>query len=435
MKRVLIITYYWPPSGGAGVQRWLKFSKYLPSNGWQPVVYTPSNPEAPAIDDTLGKDIPAECEVITQPISEPYSFYKRFTGRGKDEKVNAGFLDEGRKPGLKDKIAVWIRGNLFIPDARRFWIRPSVKYLSYYLKAHPVDVIVSTGPPHSMHLIGLGLKKKLNIPWVADFRDPWTGIDFYNQLRLTRYADRRHHRMERKVLQSADRVVTIGWESARQLETLGGRSVDVITNGYDPDDISDSGVAVDKDPGKFVIRHVGAMNSDRNHENFWQAIKHLKDDGSFSKELSVELIGKNDAAVRESVERNGLMDIVSFVPYVPHEEIGGLLRSADLLYLPVNNTPNAKAILTGKLFEYIASGTPVLGIGPKDGDAARVLKDTQSGEMVDFSDSYESIIMTFGKYYHFAKVINNSWSCVRAFSRNELAKKMCSIFDKEYIEA
>lgn len=386
MKRVLIITYYWPPGGGAGVQRWLKFSKYLPENGWQPVIYTPENPEVPALDESLAKDIPKECEVIRQPIKEPYSFYKRFTGRAKDEKVNAGFLDEGRQPGLKDKIAVWIRGNFFIPDARRFWICPSVKYLSKYLKENPVDAIVSTGPPHSMHLIGLGLKNQLDLPWIADFRDPWTGIDFYHQLMLTRYADKKHHRQERNVLQLADRVVTVGWESARQLEKLGGRKVDVITNGYDQEDISGFDEPVVKETSKFIIRHVGAMNKDRNHDNFWKAVKDLKENAAFDKELVVELIGKNDAAVRESVNKFELQDTVKFISYVSHDEIGALLRSADLLYLPINNTPNAKAILTGKLFEYIASGTPVMGIGPKDGDAARVIEDCNAGEMYGFNE-------------------------------------------------
>jgi glycosyltransferase involved in cell wall biosynthesis len=357
MKRVLIITYYWPPGGGAGVQRWLKFSKYLPENGWQPVIYTPENPEVPALDPSLEKDIPEVCEVIRTPITEPYSIYKRFTGRGKEEKVNAGFLDEGRKPGLKDKIAVWIRGNFFIPDARKFWIRPSVKFLVKYLKENPVDVIVSTGPPHSMHLIALGLKQKLDIPWIADFRDPWTGIDFYNQLMLTRYADGKHHRLERTVLQKADRVVTVGWESARQLKAIGGRDVDVITNGFDEDDIGIPDNGEKKHNDKFVIRHIGAINRDRNHENFWRAVKKLKDDKTFKQRLVVELVGKSDASVRESVKKYGLSDTVSFISYVPHSETGILLRTADLLYLPINNTPNAKAILTGKIFEYIASGT------------------------------------------------------------------------------
>lgn len=423
MKRVLIITYYWPPSGGAGVQRWLKFAKYLPANGWQPVIYTPDNPEAPAEDLSLGKDIPPSCEVIKRKIIEPYSFYRIFTGRGSGEKVNAGFLDEGRSPGLKDKMAVWIRGNLFIPDARRFWINPSIRFLKHYLRQHPVDVIVSTGPPHSMHLIARALKKSTGIPWVADFRDPWTGIDFYHQLMLSNYADRRHHKLEKEVLTAADRVVTVGWEVARQLSKISGRQVDVITNGYDQDDVAVDYSSVERDPGKFIIRHVGALNKDRNHESFWIAIKALLDDKSCEKELCVELIGKSDASVRESVAKYGLEKVVTFVSYVPHEAISSLLKTADLLYLPINNTPNAKAILTGKIFEYIASGTPVLGIGPEDGDAARVLKDCDAGVMLGYMDS-AGIIDIINQL----KIEDNNDIDLK-YSRSYLTKMMTGIFE------
>ncbi|MDY0286704.1 MAG: glycosyltransferase [Bacteroidia bacterium] len=434
MKRVLIITYYWPPGGGAGVQRWLKFSKYLPENGWYPVIYTPENPEVPALDASLEKDIPEACEVIRKPINEPYSFYKRFTGRGKEETVNAGFLDEGRKPGLKDKIAVWIRGNLFIPDARKFWIRPSIKFLTRYLRENPADVMVSTGPPHSMHLIALGIKHKLDIPWVADFRDPWTGIDFYDQLMLTGYADRKHHRLEQEVLQQADRVVTVGWESARLLEHNGGRKVDVITNGFDADDMGDPNAPEERNSNTFTIRHVGAMNKDRNYNSFWQAIKKLNDHKLFKKKLVVELIGKSDAAVRASVEQAGLQDLVSFIAYVPHRKIGGLLRSADLLYLPINNTPNSKAILTGKLFEYIASGTPVLGMGPEDGDAARVLRDAGIGMMLPVDCSPECIVQSvFSLVYQSFTPINPGYDR-EMYSRKALTSRLTELLEGVYHE-
>ena len=195
MKRVLIITYYWPPSGGSGVQRWLKMSKYLPENGWQPVIYTPEDGEFPIIDTSLEKDVCPEAEVVKRPIVEPYTLYKRFVGMRAEEKVKVGFTDEsGKQKGWKARLSMWIRGNLFIPDARCWWIRPSVRFLLKYLKDNPVDAIISTGPPHSMHLIALRLKAKLGLPWIADFRDPWTDIDFYNELRLTQWADCKHHR-------------------------------------------------------------------------------------------------------------------------------------------------------------------------------------------------------------------------------------------------
>ena len=218
MKRVLIITYYWPPSGGSGVQRWLKMSKYLPENGWQPVIYTPEEGEFPIIDTSLEKDVSPEAEVIRRPIVEPYTLYKRFLGVKETETVKAGFIKEnGEKAGWKEKLSLWIRGNCFIPDARCWWVKPSVRYLKSYLKEHPVDAIISTGPPHSMHLIAMKLKEALGIPWIADFRDPWTEIDYYNDLHLTRWADRKHHRLEREVLTKTDKVITVAPDGARRL--------------------------------------------------------------------------------------------------------------------------------------------------------------------------------------------------------------------------
>ena len=189
MKKVLIITYYWPPSGGAGVQRWLKFVKYLREFGWEPIVYTAENPEVPVIDETLTKDIPEGITVLRTKVWEPYQIYKRLSGRKQSDRIQTAFLSEKKKPGTIENLSIWIRGNFFIPDARRFWIKPSVKYLSRYLNDNPVDLIISTGPPHSMHLIAMHLKGKTQIPWLADFRDPWTNIDFYHQLKLSRSAD------------------------------------------------------------------------------------------------------------------------------------------------------------------------------------------------------------------------------------------------------
>ena len=203
MKKVLIITYYWPPSGGSGVQRWLKMSKYLPEAGWRPVVYTAENAEYPVEDPSLEKDISPDAIVIKRPIVEPYSAYKKFLGIKKDKKIKAGCLSTEEKSSFKENIARWIRGNLFIPDARCWWVRPSVKYLLSYLTNNPVDAVISTGPPHSMHLIGLKLREKTGLPWIADFRDPWTEIDFYDELRLTRWADRKQRKMEREVLTKA----------------------------------------------------------------------------------------------------------------------------------------------------------------------------------------------------------------------------------------
>ena len=171
MKKVLVITYYWPPTGGSGVQRWVKFAKYLPQFGWQPVIYTPENPEMTSVDKTLEGDIPPEAIVIKRPITEFYTLYRRLMGRG-DSSVKEVNPINNRERTFKQKLMLALRGNLFIPDPRVTWVGPSVRFLKKYLEENPVDIIVSTGPPHSMHLIAMKVAAATGIPWVADFRDP-----------------------------------------------------------------------------------------------------------------------------------------------------------------------------------------------------------------------------------------------------------------------
>ena len=372
MKRVLIVTYYWPPNGGAGVQRWLKFVKYLPQHGWQPVVYTPENPELVAEDPGLLDDVPREAEVIKRRISEPYGLYKRLTGRGAKEKVHTAFLSEEKREGWRDRMALWVRSNFFIPDARVGWVGPSVRFLKQYLREHPVDVVVTTGPPHSMHLIGLRLKRALGIRWVADFRDPWTNIDFYRQLKLSRSADRRHRRLEAEVLREADTVVAVGWTLADELRDLGAKRVEVITNGFDPADVPDPPEAVD---GRFSLVHVGSLTATRNAPGLWKALaERCAGDPEFAARFVLRFVGPVDHTVLDSIAEAGLADKVERIGPVDHAQAMREMQRARVLLLLLNDTANAKGILTSKLFEYLAVGRPILAVGPKDGDVARVLK-------------------------------------------------------------
>jgi len=447
MKKVLVITYYWPPSGGAGVQRWLKFVKYLPEFGWEPVVYTPENPESPADDHSLFKDIRPGTTVVKKKIFEPYRMYKRFLGMKPEERINAGFLTEQEKPGIKEKIAVWIRGNCFIPDARTSWIKPSVRFLKKYLTSNPVHAVITTGPPHSMHLIGLGLKRSLQLPWIADFRDPWTDIDFYEQLRLTRRADRKHRRLEKAVLNEADAVVVVGPSMSEKFTGHMEKLPYVIPNGYDPDDFNrlkpddkadESGEKTEGPPNiqtfrdKFRFIHLGAMNRDRNHEIFWRALSELnQEDGKFKADLSIVLIGKLDISVRESIRNHDLEEKVIREPYIPHDRVADYLRSASLLYLPVNNTPNAKSIQTGKLFEYLAAGRPILGIGPDDGDAAEIIRDCQSGQMVNFTDlqRLKQVISDWYRQWSNHSLTIDSVN-IEKYSRRTLTGQMAELLNK-----
>ncbi|HHU33928.1 MAG TPA: glycosyltransferase family 4 protein, partial [Bacteroidetes bacterium] len=355
MKKVLIITYYWPPSGGSGVQRWLKMSKYLPEAGWQPVVYTAENAEYPVEDPSLEKDISPDAIVIKRPIVEPYSAYKKFLGIKKDKKIKAGFLSTEEKSSFKENIARWIRGNLFIPDARCWWVRPSVKYLLSYLANNPVDAVISTGPPHSMHLIGLKLHEKTGLPWIADFRDPWTEIDFYDELRLTRWADRKQREMEREVLTKATKVVTVSRNWAEGLEQLGAENVVVIENGFDfsPEKLKDTVPLTQK----FTISHVGIIGPSRNAPNLWKVLGQMvRETDGFKNDLEIRLIGQVDFSVTKSLQEHGLSQNSVIMPYIPHEEVMNKQFESQILLLLINNTKNSKGILTGKFYEYLYAG-------------------------------------------------------------------------------
>ncbi|MCD4698006.1 MAG: glycosyltransferase family 4 protein [Bacteroidales bacterium] len=432
MKKVLIITYYWPPSGGAGVQRWLKFVKYLRDFNWEPIIYTPENPESPATDPSLLKDIPKKLQVIKTPVWEPYTAYKRFVGRKKDDKIKAGFLSEKKTPSVTEKIAVWIRGNFFIPDARKFWIKPSISYLTKFLGNNPVDAMVSTGPPHSMHLIALGIKRKFNIPWLADFRDPWTNIDFYDQLMLTGFSDRKHKNLEKEVLAGADKLVTVSRSWALDFTGIGAKHVDVITNGYDPDDFKKP----DKPKqlsGKFTIVHIGSMNKDRNPHLFWKILTQKCQNKDFKEKLSIRLIGQVDYSVVESLDKHKLKDKTEMISYLPHREVIEQAGTANVLLLPLNDTPNVSGIIPGKLFEYLALEKPILCIGPEDGDSAIIINKTKTGFVAGFEDEAKMRGIIEGWYDEFTKgsiIFDPKREEIEKYSRKKLAGNVADLLNE-----
>lgn len=428
MKRVLIITYYWPPSGGAGVQRWVKFVKYLRDFGWEPVVYAPENPEYPSEDLSLASEIPSDIEVIKKTIWEPYDIYKTIVGK-KGQKVNVTMSDNGKKNSFVRKIAWMIRGNLLIPDPRCFWIKPSYKFLINYIKDYPVDAIVSTGPPHSMHLIGLKLNQSTKIPWIADFRDPWTNIDFYKELKLTFLADKIHHYLEKKVLTNCSHVITVTPTCCRELGEIAGRSVDLIHNGYDEADVC---AADRKKDDFFSITHVGSINKDRNSKVFWGVLSELiKKDGHFKEKLRIKLVGSIDPIVSEDIVQLGLSENVEIVGYLSHKEAVAFQQNSQVLLLLVNNTPNASGILTGKLYEYLASGRPILAIGPTDSDVAEILIETQTGRIADFqnSESMKNIILDYYERYKNDQLTVEAQS-IEKFSRFELTRQLADLLNE-----
>ena len=408
MKRLLIITYYWPPTGGSGVQRWVKFSKYLPEHGWQPVIYTPENPEQLARDESLLSDVPACAEVIKTRILEPYAVYRRLTGGKQGEEVNPV---NAQKKNWKQRLSLWIRGNCFIPDPRIGWVRPSVRFLKKYLREHPVDAVVTTGPPHSVHLIGRGLKRALGVRWIADFRDPWTEMFYYKHLGLTAASDRRQHRLEQSVLDEADTVISVTPLVQKDFQAKTKTPVVLITNGFDEDDFVGSGSApaepftrtgsgaseAQSDSGAgaaavptYRLVHTGLFAADGNPLNLWDALaRRCGEDPSFRARLEIRLAGKVDRAITDAIRARGLGDNLVELGYLPHDETVREQRAADILLLPLRQEPEYAKVLPGKIFEYLAARRPVLGIGQEDGAAAAVLRDAAAGQMFDWDKKDE----------------------------------------------
>ena len=425
MKRVLIITYYWPPSGGSGVQRWVKFSKYLPSQGWQPVIYTPENPDMPSIDQSLYSDIPGEAEIIKRPITEIYSIYRRISGNKGGGEVNP---INSQKKTLKQKLMLAIRGNLFIPDPRISWLRPSVRFLKKYLREHPVDVIVSTGPPHSMHLIAREVSKATGIPWVADFRDPWTRMFYFKHLALSDWARNKHEKLEKMVLDDASAVVAVSPLVQEEFKTMTGNRIELVTNGYDPEDF---GQVVEPD-GHFNIVHTGLFASDGNPETLWKVLSDLcREDARFADQLRIRLVGKNDTMILDSIHAAGLERNLVDLGYRDHTVAVREQMGSTMVILPLRKEPEYRATLPGKLFEYLGSQRPVLGIGQTDGAMARILADTGAGETFEWDDEAGIRTYVLKRWEKFLAGDDDSVpdNNIEQYSRKATARKMAALLE------
>jgi len=390
--KALIITYYWPPAGGSGVQRWLYFVKYLHHFGIEPIVFTVANPSYPILDTKLETNIPKGTKILHQKIWEPNNFLGK-----KNKKTGAGFLQQ--KPSGFQKLTQYIRANYFIPDARKFWIKPSVRTLKKYLEKNPVDWIITTGPPHSVHLIGLDLSQKTNTKWLADFRDPWTEIDYFHQLPLTKKSLQKHQTLENNVLSRATIVSVVG-KSMREKYLATNPNCHVITNGFDDDD-DDSQESVSLD-SLFSLTHIGMLNADRNPILFWKTIRLILDENlEFEKYLKINLIGKIADEVKISIREYNLEKYISYTNYIPHDSILKHQKKSQVLLLFINQVPSAKSIITGKVFEYIQAKRPILALAPIDGDLATILSESQSGKVVAFDDQslLKKVLLSYFQSY------------------------------------
>ena len=383
MKRVLVIAYYWPPSGGSGVQRWVKFCKYLPAEGWEPVVFAPENADYPSLDPTLEAEVPASVEVLRGHIWEPYAAYRRLLGKGASTQVTE--ISSGHKT-WKQKLSLWIRGNLFVPDPRVGWVRPSVKFLKAYLAEHPVDVIVTTGPPHSVHLIGQRLHKALGTPWIPDFRDPWSCMYYLKHLPMTACTWRKLRRQEQAVLDQCSTVLACTPLMQEEFQAQTVTPVACITNGFDEEDFACR--LLPRREKHFNLTHTGLFAADGNPLLLWKVLGHMvAEEPAFREAFRLRLVGRVDREILDALAAEGLSDNVVELGPCNHAEAVREQRAATVLLLPLRNDPQYRPILPGKLFEYLAARRLVLGIGQRDGAMARVLAETQAGTTAGWEDA------------------------------------------------
>jgi len=419
-KKVLIVTYYWPPAGGPGVQRWLKFVKYLPSYGIEPIVYIPENPNYPILDESLLTEIPDTITTVKHPIKEPYKKARLFS-KSHSKTISKGIIHMPKNQSLVEKLLLFIRGNFFIPDARKNWVKPSVTFLSDYLIAHDIDAIITTGPPHSLHLIGLQLRQDLGLRWIADFRDPWTTIGYHKKLKLTSLAKSKHKVLESKVLQAADTIIVTSNTTKTEFKAITNKPITVITNGYDVEQIPE--VTLDR---TFTLSHIGSLLSERNPEVLWRVLSDLVvEHTTFKNDFKLKLIGAVSIEVLNAIEKHKLSTFLSHTPYVSHNEALKLQREAQVLLLVEINSEETKCIIPGKLFEYMAAERPIIGIGPKGSDIAQILATTNTGRYFNYSD-YISLKATILEYYEAFKSskLETHPIGLQQYSRKALTKKL-----------
>ena len=424
-KKILIITYYWPPSGGPGVQRWLKFAKYLPDFGWKPIIYTPENPSYPLIDETLMKEVPENIEMVKTRIWEPYQLAEKLNKSNK--KFKAGQFDVGKNQSWKSKLSIWIRGNFFIPDARVFWVKPSIQFLEKYLKENKIDTIVTSGPPHSLHLIGLGLKEKLpHLKWIADFRDPWTEISYYKHLKLTKSSDRKHRKLESAVFKNADITLATSYTDAENFRKAGANAF-CITNGFDK---SDSGEKVKEQKNQaFTLSYIGVLEQLRNPENLWKALHELiHENHDFAANFKLKLVGRIDDKILQSIENSNLKDHILNLGYLSHGKAVEEMQNSEMLL--ITNFPNesSKGIIPGKIFEYLASGKQILSFGPDQADVAKILEETQAGKHFNYHDreTVKAFILEKFDLWKSGNLLENTQH-IEQFSRKNLTWQLTEI--------
>ena len=427
MKKVLIITYYWPPAGGPGVQRWLKFVKYLPEHNIQPIVYCPKNPSYPTTDHTLSNDISPNLTVLKHPIKEPLRFLKLFF-KNKTNALSKGGIPPTKKQGFLDWFLLFIRGNFFVPDARIFWVKPSVEFLSDYISKHHIGTIITTGPPHSVHLIGMQLKAKHQLRWLADFRDPWTNIGYHKNLNLTQKIQQKHVQLERQVLNTSDYIIVTSSQTKQLFSKITQQPIFVITNGFD-----DEIVAPTPLDSNFTLTHIGALLEQRNPLLLWEVLYELVEENTeFKANFELVLVGETSHAVLQSIRSAGLDSFLRNKGSVTHLEAVEHQQKSQVLLLLEANTNEASYIIPGKLFEYLNANRPIVAIGPKNSDVQTILKDTNTGFYFNYKDknALKTHLLTLFDAY-LKHTLSVSPKNIHLYSRKSCTTQLAEVLNAE----
>jgi len=434
MKKVLIISYYWPPAGGPGAQRNVKFVKYLEQFGWKAYVLTVNDGEFPYIDQSLSSEIPSFVKIYRSKSIEPFKAYKRLTLKDKEESLPTAMLTMANQ-SLIDRAAFFLRANLFVPDARIGWIPFAIKKARDIVSEEKIDLIYTSSPPHSLQLIGLVLKRLVKLPWVVDLRDPWTKIRYYefvNRLKVIRAFDRF---FERRVLVNADRIVTVSDSLAAEFRSLSKSSatskISVLANGYDESDFPSK--PIERCNEKFTVVYSGNMLTHQNPEVFWNALNSMIEDRKVPRHtITVELYGKIHEDVQASFHAHGLDDVVRLYDFIPHQEIVEKMKHADLLIMVIPDVSNNMGIVTGKLFEYLGSGKPILIIGPPASDAGKIIREFERCTIVDYDDriACSRFINTIYDHWKQGRPILSSAKLREKYSRRTLTHRLTKLFDE-----
>ena len=381
MQKVLIVTYYWPPGSGAGVQRWLKFSRYLPQFGWEPIILTidPDYAAYPAIDNSMTNEVPENLIVHRTKARDYFRFYKK----DKSKIPSSGFASDEEK-GYKSLITRFIRGNFFIPDPRKGWNKYAFRKACKIIDNEGIKHIITTSPPHSTQLIGLKLKRKYPaIKWIADLRDPWTDIYYYKEFYPTWLSYAIDSSFEKSILQSADRIITVG-KSLKELfcSKIPGleSKFEVITNGFDEEDFEG---LVSSKPGIFTISYIGTLSGSYPLKGFLNALKEF---GGNGRNFRLKFVGTVSLKQKETILNSSAGSKTEFVKYASHSAAIRYMLDSSALLLIIPDHRSSRSIITGKLFEYIASGRPIICIGPAGGDAAEIIANHAAGKTFHYSE-------------------------------------------------